>query len=232
MPFSRKMASAAGVVGPFAPSRMIFALTRGRVLRGEHALERGRNQHVTVHLRAPRPLVASSVAPGKFRIDPVAFAMLEHLVLVQPGRDRRWPLPSRRSRRSASRRPHGRTSRRDSRRCRGPGRRRACPRGRWLSPSRFISAAWLHASRSAKYSPRPVASLRPRTPPSVTGLPVTQADRIELSGIELRVGVDNPRHLPLAGAVVGRRHVEPGADEAFLGELVGVAAGDALELRH
>src|ERR671911_415130 len=29
IPLSRKTGSAAGVVGPFAPSRMIFALTRG-----------------------------------------------------------------------------------------------------------------------------------------------------------------------------------------------------------
>ena len=41
------------------------------------------------------------------------------------------------------------------------------------------------------------------------------AERVELSGIERRVGVGDPRHLALAGAVVGRRHVDAGADEVF-----------------
>jgi len=38
-----------------------------------------------------------------------------------------------------------------------------------------MSSPTLHASRRPKYTPRPVASTRPRMPPWVTGLPVTQA---------------------------------------------------------
>ena len=91
-------------------------------------------------------------------------------------------------------------------------------------------SAWLlHASRSAKNSPRPVASLRPRTPPWVTGLPVTQPSASSWPGIERRVGVGDPRHLALAGAVVGRRDVDAGADEVLLDQFVRVAPGDALE---
>ena len=56
--------------------------------------------------------------------------------------------------------------------------------------------------------------------------------RFELAGVELAVGIGNPRHLALAGAVVGRRHVDAGADELLAHQLVGVAAGDALELFH
>ena len=56
------------------------------------------------------------------------------------------------------------------------------------------------------------------------------AERVELPGMQRRVGVDDPGHLALAGAVVGRRHVDAGADEVLLDQLVGVAAGDALEL--
>ena len=37
-----------------------------------------------------------------------------------------------------------------------------------------MSAASLQASRMPKKTPRPVASVRPRTPPWATGLPVTQ----------------------------------------------------------
>ena len=45
-PFDRRMSSASGVVGPLAASAMIFALTRGRVFAGDHALERRRHQDV------------------------------------------------------------------------------------------------------------------------------------------------------------------------------------------
>ncbi len=56
------------------------------------------------------------------------------------------------------------------------------------------------------------------------------ADGVELARMERRVGVGNPRHLALAGAVVGRRHVDAGADEVLLHQLVRVAPRDALEL--
>ena len=87
-----------------------------------------------------------------------------------------------------------------------------------------------HASRSAKNSPRPVASRRPRMPPWLTGLPVTHAERVELVGRHRLVGVDDPRHLALARAVVRRRHVHAGTDEVLLDQLVRVAPRDAFEL--
>ena len=37
-----------------------------------------------------------------------------------------------------------------------------------------MSSACATASRTPKYTPRPVASSRPRTPPSASGLPVMQ----------------------------------------------------------
>ncbi len=55
------------------------------------------------------------------------------------------------------------------------------------------------------------------------------AEGIELSGIQRGVGVDNPRHLALAGAVVGRGHVDARADEVFLDQFVRVAPRDAFE---
>ena len=55
------------------------------------------------------------------------------------------------------------------------------------------------------------------------------AERIERAGIERRVGVGHPRHFALAGAVVGRGHVDAGAEEILLGQLVRVTAGDALQ---
>ena len=99
-----------------------------------------------------------------------------------------------------------------------------------VRPSAFMSSATPHASRSAKYSPRPVASRRPRTPPSAIGLPVTHASASSDPGIERLIGVDDPRHLAFARAVVGRRHVDARADEVLLDQLVRVAARDALEL--
>jgi hypothetical protein len=63
--------------------------------------------------------------------------------------------------------------------------------------------------------PRPVASARPRIPPW-----------------ERHVRVGDPCHLTRAGAVVGRRHVEAGADEVFLDQLRGVAPRDLLDLVH
>ena len=56
------------------------------------------------------------------------------------------------------------------------------------------------------------------------------AARVELSGMQRRVGVGDPRHLALARAVVGRRHVDAGADEVLLHELVRVAPRDPLQL--
>jgi hypothetical protein len=44
------------------------------------------------------------------------------------------------------------------------------------------------------------------------------------------VGVDDPGHLPRAGAEVGGGHVDAGADEVLLDQLEGVAPGDLLEL--
>ena len=62
------------------------------------------------------------------------------------------------------------------------------------------------------------------------GLAGHAAERIERAGIERRVSVGHPRHLALTGAVIRRRHVDAGAEEILLGQLMRVAAGDALQL--
>ena len=54
MPFSSRIESAPAVVGPFAPSQMIFARIFRRVLARDDVLERGRQQHVDVE-RAAAP---------------------------------------------------------------------------------------------------------------------------------------------------------------------------------
>src|SRR6266508_1641713 len=50
-------------------------------------------------------------------------------------------------------------------------------------PSARISSTWAQASLRAYNNPRPVASRRPRMPPCVTGLPVTQAAASRLPGL-------------------------------------------------
>src|SRR5262249_43906302 len=55
--------------------------------------------------------------------------------------------------------------------------------------------------------------------------PVVDATRVE--GV-VRVG--DPRHLALAGAVIGGGDVDAGTDEVLRNQLGGVAAGDLLEL--
>jgi hypothetical protein len=67
--------------------------------------------------------------------------------------------------RSRARRRRGTCARRCRRRCRSPARPRARPR----SAGQMRRAA----SRAAMNTPRPVASWRPRLPPSAIGLPVT-----------------------------------------------------------
>ena len=47
-PFSSRILSALAVVGPLAPSQMIFALMLAGVLAGDDVLEGGRDQHVAV----------------------------------------------------------------------------------------------------------------------------------------------------------------------------------------
>lgn len=67
-------------------------------------------------------------------------------------------------------------------------------------------------------------------PPFDSGLPVTQGARIDDIG---RIGttefIHHPRHLPFARAYIGSRNVDTLTDQAALVELLGKAAGDALE---
>ena len=48
IPFSSRIESAPAVVGPFAPSQMIFARIFAGVLARDHVLERRGQQHVDV----------------------------------------------------------------------------------------------------------------------------------------------------------------------------------------
>src|SRR4030095_5111890 len=64
----------------------------------------------------------------------------------------------------------------------------------------------------------------------VDRLPRDAADRIDLAGMELRVGVRDPGHLARPAPVVGRGDVNARPDEVLLDELRGVAARDPLEL--
>ena len=177
----RKMSSASGVVGPFAPSSDDLRLDARRVLRGEHVLERRGDQDVARRARGPPRPWRDRVAPGKSRIDPVAAGARRPRPRSSPSGSRSRPR-TRRSRRSP-RRPRGRTWRRDSRRCRGPGRSRACRRGPGVRPSAFMSSATPQASRNAKNSPRPVASRRPRTPPFGDRLAGHAAEAVERAGL-------------------------------------------------
>ena len=56
--------------------------------------------------------------------------------------------------------------------------------------------------------------------------------RIEGVGAHRLVCIDDPRHLALAGAVIGCRHVHAGADEVLLDQLVRVSARHAFQLRR
>ena len=47
-PLSSRISSAAGVVGPFAPSTMIFAFTCAALSVGDHLLQRTRREHVAL----------------------------------------------------------------------------------------------------------------------------------------------------------------------------------------
>ena len=55
-------------------------------------------------------------------------------------------------------------------------------------------------------------------------------NRVDVRGIELPVFVRHPGHLACAGSHVRRGHVAARADIAAVGELLGEAAGDSLEL--
>ena len=46
------------------------------------------------------------------------------------------------------------------------------------SRAAFTSSGWRKNSRSAYWTPRPVASTRPGMPPAFSGLPVTQAEAL------------------------------------------------------
>ena len=52
---------------------------------------------------------------------------------------------------------------------------------------------------------------------------------VDVFGVQHAVGVGDPGHFALAGAVVGRGHIDGRADEVFLVEFDGEASGDALD---
>ena len=70
MPRSSRISSAAGVVGPFAASQIMWARTRGRVLGADHLLERG----------GPRTSHSSSIS-SSFVASLRAGEAVEHAVL-------------------------------------------------------------------------------------------------------------------------------------------------------
>ena len=61
------------------------------------------------------------------------------------------------------------------------------------------------------------------------GLPRDAGEGVELTGVEGGVGVDDPGHLALAGAVVGGGDIDSGADHVVAVELGDVAARGALK---
>ena len=86
----------------------------------------------------------------------------------------------------------------------------------------------------------PVASVRPSTPPSVIGLPVTQAEAFtssmpylgKLSAsprgkqlIQYGEGVTDPRHLTSSRSNVWCRHIHSRSEEAILLQLDSIASG-------
>jgi hypothetical protein len=62
------------------------------------------------------------------------------------------------------------------------------------------------------------------------GFPGDASPVVDAARVERVVRVGDPRHLALAGAVVGSRNVDAGSDEVLGDQLGGVAARDALEL--
>ena len=132
------------------------------VLRRDHLLERAGREDVGVELE--QLLVRDRVGVLQpFEAPPSpACGRAPAARRCRSGCGRRPPSPRRRP---PSRRPPGRIGRGSSRRCRSPGRRRACPR--------VTCPASSHASRRQYSAPRAVASSRPSEPPTFSGLPVT-----------------------------------------------------------
>ena len=227
MPFFLNTSSASGVVGPLAPSRMILALMRGRVLGRQHVLERRRHQNVALELE--RVGAAQDVGgAGKSEKRAGALAVIEDLVFVQPLRvvNRAFALGERDDDRallaaelrrviadvaeSLHDQPLSVETDRQSERAHVVGRTARLGQGEHQpAAGRFAAAV------DAAFGDRLAGDAR---------------ERLELAGVQLAVRIGDPRHLALAGSVVGRGHVDAGADELLAIELVGVAARDALEL--
>ena len=159
MPRLRRIASASGVVGPFAPSTTIFALMRG-------AFSAVIWRSSAAGIRMSQSSSSASSPPGEVGgAGEVEDRCAAPCGAPSPPRCRApWGSRSRPRLREADQERAalaGRTSRRDSRRCRAPGRRPACPRGPGRGPSAFMSSATAQTSRTPKNTPRPVASTRP-----------------------------------------------------------------------
>ena len=93
-----------------------------------------------------------------------------------------------------------------------------------------MSSGWRKNSRSAYWTPRPVASTRPWMPPAFERLAGDAGRGVDVGGVHPAVLVDDPGHLALAGAHVGGGDVLAGVDQVALAELEGEAAGDLLHL--
>ena len=227
MPFSRKIGSASGVVGPLAPSRMIFALMRG-AFSFVKTLSSAAGSSTSHSSSSAAAELSRLVAPGKSRIDPVALRWLKTSSSFRPFAFMIAPS------RSAIAMIYGAALAAEFRGVIADVAEAldddplAVEAARQSEPLHFVRLVAGFAKGEIQAAARGFlasahAALRHR-------LAGHAAEGIELPGIERGIGVGHPRHLALAGAVVRRRHVDAGAEEALLGELVRVAAGDALEL--
>ncbi len=77
----------------------------------------------------------------------------------------------------------------------------------------------------------PARRFRPPANPALRDRFARDASHVvEVAGMERVVGVGDPRHLPLAGAVVRRGHVDPRPDEVLADQLGGQPPRDLLQL--
>ena len=79
------------------------------------------------------------------------------------------------------------------------------------------------------WTPRPVASRRPRMPPWLRGLAGRACEIVDVTPVQCVEGVGDPGHLAFAGAHVWGGNIDAGSDEVLAGKLGGEAARESLE---
>ena len=226
-PFRARISSASRVVGPFAPSTTMRALTRGAfsaVITRSKAAGTRRSQSSSRCVFPPGEILRAGGTEQSVPLPPVC----HHLLQVESVRVGDRPLElgqSDQDRSGVLEELGGEVAHVAQALNHHP-----------LAVDPRSQPERLHVFRhpadfaGPKKTPRPVASVRPRIPPALTGLAVTQPSASSSPGTKLGVGVGDPGHLPRAGAHIGCGNVESRADEILPHQLEDVAPGDPLQL--